>query len=315
MAVLKDNAYGHGARIIAALANEFGLRRAVVRSLDEALEIAEFFEQILILSHIPDGNEPSEAGNCALVYGINELDALNAIKAGSCVHLACDTLMHRNGLRFEELERAYEIARKRGVSVLGAYTHYRSADEYSGEFDVQKNNFARFKARVRELSVKFGTPAPVFHSHNSAATERAASEEGELVRVGMAQFGYAQFDESLDLHRVASLWADRVSHRVLTKGESVGYGGVFTASEEIAVATYDLGYGDGLLRYAGFGDLRLANGAKILGKMSMDSFSCEDVGEKVCVFDDANVWAKFFGTINYDILVKLSPRIKRTLID
>jgi len=52
----------------------------------------------------------------------------------------------------------------------------------------------------------------------------------------------------------------------------------------------------------------------VLGKISMDSFSCKDSGEWVCVFEDANVWANFFGTINYDILVKLSPNITRKFI-
>ena len=88
----------------------------------------------------------------------------------------------------------------------------------------------------------------------------------------------------------------------------------FCADKDINIATYDLGYGDGLLRYAGDGELPLANGKAMLGKMSMDSFSCEDAGDWVCVFDDANVWARYFDTINYDILVKLSPNIKRKFV-
>ena len=111
-----------------------------------------------------------------------------------------------------------------------------------------------------------------------------------------------------------SLWAKRVSRRVLKSGQSVGYGAKFIAKDDINVATYDLGYGDGLLRYSGEGELRLASGEMVLGKISMDSFSCKDSGEWVCVFEDANVWANFFGTINYDILVKLSPNITRKFI-
>lgn len=59
------------------------------------------------------------------------------------------------------------------------------------------------------------------------------------------------------------------------------------------IATYDLGYGDGLFRYNGKGELNLANGEPILGKMSMDSFSSIDMGDRVCVMDDANIWAEF----------------------
>ncbi len=60
------------------------------------------------------------------------------------------------------------------------------------------------------------------------------------------------------------------------------------------VATYDLGYADGLFRYNGKGELVLGNGKVMLGKMSMDSFSCENSGEEICVFKDADIWADFF---------------------
>jgi len=151
----------------------------------------------------------------------------------------------------------------------------------------------------------------VFHSHNSAATERFGELADECVRVGIAAYGYAQFDESLGLKRVASLWAHKVSGRVLKKGQCAGYGAKFCASEDMQIAVYDLGYGDGLLRYAGEGELKTAGGQRLLGKMSMDSFCCEDAGDKICVFDDASVWADFFGTISYDVLTKLSPSILR----
>ena len=83
---------------------------------------------------------------------------------------------------------------------------------------------------------------------------------------------------------------------------------------------YDLGYADGLFRYDGKGILELNERTKdgkkacLLGRMSMDSFSCADLGERVCVFDDARVWAKFFDTIEYEILAKLSPFIPRVLV-
>ena len=170
------------------------------------------------------------------------------------------------------------------------------------------------KAKILALCDELGIKKPIFHSHNSAALERASAVEDEMVRVGIAQYGYAQFNGSLNLKPVLSLWAKRVSRRVLKSGQSVGYGAKFIAKDDINVATYDLGYGDGLLRYNGLGELRLANGEMVLGKISMDSFSCKDSGEWVCVFEDANVWANFFGTINYDILVKLSPNITRKFI-
>ncbi len=93
----------------------------------------------------------------------------------------------------------------------------------------------------------------------------------------------------------------------MQKSQSLGYGGSYVATDTINIATYDLGYGDGLFRYDGKKDLILPNGKKILGKMSMDNFSCEDCGDEICVIKDANEMAQFFNTINYEILVKLSP--------
>ncbi len=106
----------------------------------------------------------------------------------------------------------------------------------------------------------------------------------------------------------------RLSQRILQKGQSIGYGGIFTAAKDMEVATYDLGYADGLFRYNGRGELVLGNGKAMLGKMSMDSFSCENSGEEICVFKDADIWADFFHTINYEILVKLNPNIQRVLV-
>ena len=124
------------------------------------------------------------------------------------------------------------------------------------------------------------------------------------------QFGYG--DGSLK--KVLKLYAQKLSSRELKKGQGIGYGGTYVADRSLKVATYDLGYADGLFRYNGKGQLKLANGKELLGKMSMDSFSCEDSGEEICVFNDANLWAEFFHTINYEILVKLHPSIKRILI-
>ena len=308
--ILKDDAYAHGIEEMSVLAKEFGIKTAVVRNESEALKIKDNFEKIIILSHIADGSEKEN-----FIYAINHINALNIIKSGSKVHLAIDTLMHRNGLNLEEINEAFKLAKARNIQIQGAYTHFRSSDEKSAEFFVQKENFKEAKEIFKNLAKEFGIENFIFHSHNSAATERESDFEDEAVRVGIAQFGYAQFDESLNLKRVLSLHAHKISQRVLKKGQSIGYGGTYEAKEDLKVATYDLGYGDGLFRYAGVGELKLANGKNILGKMSMDSFSCEDSGDEICVFDDARVWSKFFGTIEYDVLVKLKPWIRKKIID
>ncbi len=303
--ILKDNAYGHGALHIAQMAREMGVRFCVVKSEVEAREVAEFFEESLVLSHIANGNEDG-----SFLYAVNSLKDLERIKSGTRVHVACDSGMHRNGLVLDELARAVELAKSRGVQICGAFTHFKDADETEGEFEEQTANWGEFKRTLVNL---LGSNL-LFHSCNSAALERTSEFGEESVRVGIAQFGYAQFGGVFNLRPVLSLWASRVSSRILKAGQSVGYGGAFVAPKEMRVAVYDLGYGDGLLRFGGRGELLLANGKSLLGKMSMDSFVSEDVGEEVCVFDDARIWAKFFSTIEYDILVKLSKNIERIVL-
>ena len=301
--VLKDNAYGHGAALVGREAASYGIKFCAVKNEIEACELEPFFEHILILSHIPHGGESER-----FIYAINDISLIAKFKKGVRVHIAVDTLMHRNGVAIDEVRAACEAALTHGLQICGAFTHFRSAEELSGDYFVQRQNFAAAKAVVRAIC---GGSNLTFHSHNSAATERFGELAGECVRVGIAAYGYAQFDESLELKHVASLWAYKVSGRVLKKGQCAGYGAKFCASEDMKIAVYDLGYGDGLLRYTGEGELKTAGGQRLLGKMSMDSFCCEDVGDKICVFDDARVWADFFGTISYDVLTKLSPSINR----
>ena len=300
--VLKDNAYGHGAAFVGREAASYGIKFCAVKNEAEARELEPFFEHILILSHIPHGGESER-----FIYAINDILLIAKFKKGARVHIAVDTLMHRNGVAVDETRAACEAALAHGLQICGAFTHFRSAEELSSDYFVQRQNFAAAKAAVREIC----GDGLVFHSHNSAATERFGELADECVRVGIAAYGYAQFDNSLELKRVASLWAHKVSGRVLKKGQCAGYGAKFCASEDMQIAVYDLGYGDGLLRYTGEGELKTAGGQRLLGKMSMDSFCCEDVGDKICVFDDARVWADFFGTISYDVLTKLSPSINR----
>ncbi|CAD7289111.1 alanine racemase [Campylobacter suis] len=303
--VLKSNAYGHGAKLLAKTASELGFKFCAVKNEQEAYELTQYMQEILILSHIFNGSEKDD-----FIYAVNSLDDLKTAKSGTKIHLKIDTLMHRNGIDLSEIDTALKIIKERNLQLLGAFTHFRSADEMNADYFVQKQNFMLVKARIKEQTDS--KDELVFHSHASAAFERNLSGfDDEYVRVGMAQLGYAQFDKNLELKPVLSLWARRISARTLKATQGVGYGAKFIAQKDMAVATYDIGYGGGLLRYGGQGELLLANKKPMLGKMSMDSFSCEDVGEWVCVFDDARSWAKFFNTIEYEILVKLSPFIDR----
>lgn len=297
--VFKDNAYGHGAKILAPIAKAQGVNFVATRSEEEAFELEPYFDNILILSHRPSGKE-----NSRFIYALNEPSKLKDYKENTRIHIKIDTGMHRNGICVLDLEKFLQTIKRRNLRLEGIFTHFAAADE-DESYHIQRQNFDQAKNIAKNFNENL-----IFHSFNSVALSRDTLPKDERCRVGLLQFGYG--DEKLK--KVLSLYANRLSQRTLQRGQSIGYGNAFVAEKELRVATYDLGYADGLLRYDAKGSLKLANGKEILGKMSMDSFSCEDSGEELCVFEDAELWANFFHTISYEILVKLHSNIPRVLV-
>lgn len=297
--VFKDNAYGHGAQILAPIAREEGVGFIATRNEQEALALEAHFKDILILSHRPNGKEDPR-----FIYALNEPLNLKDFKKNTRIHLKIDTGMRRNGICLSNLKEFLDSFHRYDLKLEGIFTHFAAADE-DESYHFQRQNFQKAKDLARNFNENL-----IFHSFNSVALSRDTPPKDELCRVGLLQFGYG--DDGLK--KVLSLHANRLSQRTLQKGQSMGYDNAFVAQEKMRVGTYDLGYADGLFRYDARGGLRLADGREILGKMSMDSFSCEDGGEELCVFDDARIWAEFFHTISYEILVKLHPSIPRILI-
>ncbi len=306
--VLKDNAYGHGLKECARLASQAGVPRAMVRDLSEAMQIRTLFDHIVIL--FPDEISTDERFG----YVINEKAAIETFPENTPVHLKIDTGMHRNGIDPAELEASLERILERKLRLYGLMTHFRAADEPGSDLFWQQKRWEQIKRRTLRFCQDHGMGVPLFHSANSAAVLRLRHYEDDFARCGIATYGYASMDPvfgEFDLRPVLSLWAERVATRNLPEGARIGYGGVCRLDHDATVSTYDLGYGDGLPRYDGKGDLRVANGRKILGRVSMDTVCVEGEAKEVCLFDDAAIFARFFETIVYDILVKLSPRLRR----
>ena len=306
--VLKDNAYGHGLEEMAKLSCKFGAKRCAVKTVKEALLTKEYFSYTLVLSDIPKDRLPH------IGITINHINSIQKIPTGSSVELKVDTGMHRNGIKPDEIESALKHIKDKKLDLKGVFTHFRSADELSSEYFWQRENFKEVKKRVKEVCRRLDLPQPYFHSHNSAAIFRNSNFDEDFARSGISIYGYHYLNPPLQnppLKPVLSLWAEKLSQRELKKGERVGYGGVYEAKKDMIISTYDTGYGDGLFRYNGLGDLKVANGKHILGRISMDSFALEGDDEKVCVFDDATHFANYFNTITYEIITSLSKDIKR----
>lgn len=314
MAVLKDNAYGHGLELMAHLASTYGLQKAAVKNLQEAELICHLFDEVLILADHPPHQEVSSH----ISFAAHSFEALHAFPKGVSIHLSIDTGMHRNGVREDKIEEAIQLIQERGLHLRGVFTHFRSSDELNSEFFWQRVNFERAKALVKTLLKKYELPRIAFHSCNSAGLLRTQSlGDDDFARCGIAMYGYTTLHPliaSSKLKPVLSLWAEKLSTRNIKRGERVGYGGIYEAPNDEVISTYDIGYGDGFFRFDGSGELLLANQQAIKGRMSMDSFCTGGNAQKVCMFDDATALAQHFGTISYEIITKLSSTLKRVVI-
>lgn len=314
MAVLKDNAYGHGLEIMSQLTSEYGIKKVAVKNLAEADQISHLFDEVLILA----GHPPCKEVASNISFAAHSYSFLENSPQGTNIHLAIDTGMHRNGIREGEIENAMVLIRDKKLNLKGVFTHFRSADELSSEFFWQRSNFEDSKKIIHKFLKKYNLPPIAFHSCNSAGVLRANTLGDEtFARCGISIYGYTTLHPLIlkpDLKPVLSLWAEKLSTRAIKKGERVGYGGVYEAPCDEVISTYDIGYGDGFLRFNGMGELLLFGGQSIKGRMSMDSFCTAGNAEKICVFEDANMIANYFETISYEIVTKLSPSIKRIVI-
>ncbi|NWF66119.1 MAG: alanine racemase [Campylobacterales bacterium] len=306
--VLKDDAYGHGALNVAKICFDLGIKRAIVRHEREAVEIKDFFENILILT---GGENSFHEG---FEYTINDICDIQYFNKNSKVHIKVDTGMHRNGVDMDSIEQCMLKCVEKNIQICGVFTHYRSADILSSEFFWQFKNFETVKKRVIEYSKLLNISLPKFHSCNSSATFRLKNIDDDFVRIGIAMYGYLDMGvgfEKLDLKPAMSLFGEKISTRTIKKGQRVGYGGVFEAPKDMVISAYDVGYGDGFFRANERKKIFTKDGREILGKVSMDNILVEGDSSEICIFNDVSAIAKEFDTISYDICVKLSKNIKR----
>ncbi len=303
--VLKDNAYGHGLKIIAELSREFGIEVGVVRELREALDVKDEFKEVIVL-----GDRAVNIDNFSFV--LNSIDDIERAERGSRVELKVDTGMSRNGITADEINLSLDLIEDRGLNLVGVLSHNRSADELSSELFWQNMRFSEVKRVVMDR----GFRDIRFHSFNSSTTIRLNSKNEDLVRVGIGAYGYSEINPIFnppELKPVLSLYADRVSSRYLKSGSRVGYGGEFSTNRDMEISTYDIGYGDGLFRGDDKNPIAVDSGLPILGRVSMDYISLESGEDRVCIFRDVKPISSHLNTISYEVLSRLSPSIRRVI--
>lgn len=294
--ILKDNAYGHGLMQISNLALEFGINFIALKNQNEAEQVKNKFKNILLLSQLAQDYK----SNKNYILGINSLDYFKYTKKHDRIMLKLNTGMNRNGLKEYELKQAIKIIKEQKLNFLGAYTHFSSPDNIDKQKKIYKEYCTYLQDNYNEKLF--------FHSSNSSAVFLNKNDD-LAARCGLAQFGFC--DVSANLKPVMSLFAQKLSSRLIHKNETIGYDEKFKAKKQMLVSTYDLGYADGLLYKE---NIKIKNNIEILGKISMDSFVCASTENNLCIFDNAYEFAQEFNTSVYELCVRLNQNIKKIII-
>jgi alanine racemase len=337
-AVVKANAYGHGAVPAAQAALQAGAQGLCVAIVDEgvALRRAGATCPILVLSEQPPEMNDFMVGyeltpTVSTTRGAATLAAA-ASAAGKkvSVHIKIDTGMHRMGVAPSEVVNlAKFVSSFDSLSIEGVYTHFAVADEPN--HPANKKQLDVFNSCLDTLASAGISPALV-HAANSAAALSMPDSRFSMVRVGIAMYGLLPgpgvADFCAGLMPALSLKARITAVRWVDEGEAVSYGLRTPLKQTSLIATIPLGYADGVPRTLGTTEIRvLVNGIprRIAGTVTMDQLmiDCEQdsavtVGDEVVLIGkqgDAKVtadeWANALGTIGYEIVCGIGPRVFR----
>lgn len=245
MAVVKADAYGHGAPVMMHYMLEMGVRRFAVASLNEAVELRRRNAggEVLILGHTPDRLLPMAAGCGAAqtVFSLRQAEILSASGEKAKIHLKVDTGMHRLGFAPDErslgeVERIFALP---GLEVEGVYSHLALKDRQSDE-----RQFALFTAFTGEMERR-GLHVRYRHICDGLGCCRYRHMHLDMVRPGAAFYG---FGELAGLRPVMTLRSQVACVRSVPAGEGVGYDLFDPAPRDRRIATLPFGYADGVPR-------------------------------------------------------------------
>lgn len=341
IAVVKANAYGHGALEIVQAAQAAGIHRFAVATVGEALELRALGLNDPILVFGPwesDCVVDAQAQNIALtLFDPSQLEGLKAGLSPSLsplkVHLKMDTGMHRYGLiEADTIVRVLQdLSRWHKVSIEGLYSHYADADDLDSTYSDEQ--YARFLNVYERLRTE-GLLPPLVHLSNSAAAMRYPDRSFQAVRLGIALYGLPPveaFDKALGfpLRPVLTLKSTIVQIRTLAQGETVGYQRLYEAPSERRIATIPIGYGDGVSRRLSQTGEVIIRGmrAKIVGTVTMDAIMVDvtplpevALGDEVVLIGAQGEEAisvlevaRWLKTSHYEVTTALAHRLPRLL--
>ena len=335
LAVVKADAYGHGLVPVAQAAVSAGADYLGVALLEEAVALREAGITAPILAWlVQPGSDFSQAISLDIDIAAASLKALSEISLASRnlqkkarVHLEVDTGMTRGGF-LEEWGKidGHHVA---NVDVVGIFSHFARADEpEEKQNQLQLNRFKEMVATVES----FGYTNIVRHLSNSAATLNDEESRFDMVRAGIAIYGLSPDVKTLGdsavlgLKPAMQLRAKLHLVKTVPANSPVGYGATAYTSAETKLGIVAMGYADGIPRIAqGAGVFVDGKRAPIIGRVSMDQFvvnlgaeSKAATGDWVIIFGDgatgeytADDWGAASGSINYEIVTRIGPRVSR----
>ena len=341
IAVVKANAYGHGAGEVARALEDAGADLLACADIEEGsvLRAAGVQADILVFGAL-SVSDLDGLFDCRLTPTISTPGAAKAVQAAAArykqrlrYHLKIDTGMNRLGFRFDNLRRSLpELIASENLELAAVYTHFATADDPgSALFDQQRVRFDRALEEIDELrGERDGRQARPFYRHasNSAALLRDSRVWFDRVRPGLLLYGIVPppLASTIPLEPVMRLDSRIVAVKGMRPGEITGYGARFTAERPTSVAIVPAGYADGLdLRLAGRGSVLIrGRRAPIVGSVCMDMLMADVTGLDVSPGDevviigsqgddriDVREMAATIGTIPWEIVCRVGSRIER----
>jgi alanine racemase len=334
IAVVKANAYGHGAAQVGLALEEAGADLLACADIEEgaALRAAGVRADILVFGAL-SVSDLDGLFDCRLTPTISSPGAARAVQAAAArykqrmrYHLKVDTGMNRLGFRFDNLRSTLpEVLRSDHLELEAVFTHFATADDPASTlFDEQRRRFEQVLADLPSL----GARPRYRHAANSAALVRDPRVWFDRVRPGLLLYGIVPppLASTIPLAPVMTLASRVTAVKGMRAGEITGYGARFTAAKPTTIAIVPAGYADGLdLRLAGRGAVLIrGRRAPIVGSVCMDMLMVDvtgldaSPGDEVVIIGrqgddriDAREMAAAIGSIPWEIVCRVGTRIER----
>lgn len=334
LAVLKADAYGHGAQRVARVLEELGIDGVAVALLEEAAELrrAGFRRPILALGPAQPPQLPlfTRYRVTPTVSGLDQIalwrEWARRLGRPQPIHLKVDTGMNRLGVGLGDVSRALEMIRAEpGLVLEGVLSHFADAENPESPRNLRQQE--RFDEALELLDPEERSAVTVHLANSAGALHRPSARRG-LVRMGLALFGLDPAGRDRDLTPVMSVRARLVTLQAVETGARLGYGGTYRMERPGRIAVVPVGYADGYPKGLGNRAQALVSGRRVpvAGAVSMDLtlLDVTDAGPEVKIGDeavllgrqgdeeiDAFELARSAGTIPYEILCRLGQRLPR----